>query len=150
MNPLVRSIASVMLGLVAGSSVNMGLVVAGHMIVPPAPGFDASTIETLAATAHLLQPQHFLFPFLAHALGTFVGAGLAVAISDGRRLRPAMIVGAFFMVGGGLNVAMLPAPMWFNVLDLLLAYLPMAWLAWRIVNTFGRKKKRTAPPRVLH
>jgi hypothetical protein len=150
MHPAIRSIASVMLGLVAGSSVNMGLVVAGHMIVPPPPGFDASSMEALAATAHLLGPQHFVFPFLAHAVGTLVGGALAAALSDGTRLRPAIIVGVFFLLGGGMNVAAIPAPMWFNVVDMVLAYLPMAWLGWWLAGRVGRKKRRSVDRRVLN
>jgi hypothetical protein len=39
-----------------------------------------------------------------------------------------------FLLGGIANVAMLPAPLWFSALDLLLAYLPMAWLGHTIVT----------------
>jgi hypothetical protein len=31
-----------------------------------------------------------------------------------------------------MMVFMLPAPIWFVVLDLAVAYIPMGWLGWRI------------------
>ncbi len=33
-----------------------------------------------------------------------------------------------FLAGGTANVFMLPAPVWFSVVDLVGAYLPMAWI----------------------
>lgn len=47
----------------------MALVLIGpHLILPPA-GVDVSDAQSLKASIHLLQPKHFVFPFLAHALG---------------------------------------------------------------------------------
>jgi hypothetical protein len=76
-------------------------------------------------------------PWLAHALGTFVGAILAALIAVGNKMRAAMIVSVLFLIGGIINVYMLPAPMWFNATDLLLAYLPMGYLGGKLMA--GRK-----------
>ena len=46
----------------------------------------------------------------------------------------AYVVGALFLCGGIANVVMLPAPLWFEVLDLVTAYLPMAWLGARLAT----------------
>jgi hypothetical protein len=46
-------------------------------------------------------------------------------------LRAALVVGGFFLIGGIASVFLLPAPLWFSVVDLLLAYLPTAWLGQR-------------------
>ena len=40
-------------------------------------------------------------------------------------------LGAFFLLGGIVNVFMLPSPAWFTVLDLVGAYIPMGWLGGR-------------------
>ena len=69
-----RLILAVIAGLVVGSLVNMALVMlSGHVIPPPA-GVDTATTEGLKAAMPLFEPKHFLFPFLAHAVGTLVGA----------------------------------------------------------------------------
>ena len=81
----------------------------------------------------LFEPRHFLFPFLAHAVGTLVGALVATLITPGRTRGPAWVVGACFLLGGIAAVALLPSPVWFTAADLVLAYLPMAWLGHRLV-----------------
>lgn len=129
---LARNILAFLLGLVIGSLVNMGLILLGHRLVPLPAGADVSTLDSLANSIHLFGPEHFLFPFLAHALGTLVGAVLAYAIAASRRRVLALLVGAAFLAGGITNVFTLPAPAWFNAVDLVLAYLPMAWLGMYI------------------
>ena len=128
-----RQTLAVVAGFVVGSLVNIGLIlVSGHVIAPPA-GVDVTTTEGLKASLHLFEPKHFVFPFLAHSLGTFFGAGVATLLAAGRTRGPAWIVGLLFLLGGIASVFMLPAPLWYSVLDLVVAYLPAAWLAHRLV-----------------
>jgi hypothetical protein len=129
-----RMLMSVVLGFVLGSVVNMALVmVSGHVIAPPA-GSDVTTMEGLKASLPLFEPRHFLFPFLAHALGTLCGAIAACWMAPGKSAIAAYIVGGLFLLGGIANTLMLPSPVWFTTLDLLLAYLPMAWLGQALVR----------------
>ena len=134
---VLRFVAAVVLGLIVGSVVNMGLVMLGPKVFAPPPGGDITTMEGLKATIHLFEPKHFLFPFLAHALGTVVGAFVARLLAPGKSTIPSYIVGALFLVGGITNVMMLPAPMWFNVVDLVFAYLPAAWLGQKLAGRPG-------------
>ncbi|GAB1454166.1 hypothetical protein MASR2M47_42220 [Draconibacterium sp.] len=98
MHPILRNILAVVTGLVVGSAVNMGLIMFGSSIIPPPEGVDNTTMEGLKAGIHLFQPQHFIFPFLAHALGTFVGALLAAMIAANRKMLFALVIGAFFLL----------------------------------------------------
>ncbi|MGB5739447.1 MAG: hypothetical protein WBM54_08860, partial [Woeseia sp.] len=82
---IARNLLAFLLGLVVGSGVNMGLIVTGHSVIPLPAGADASTTESLADSMHLFGPEQFLFPFLAHALGTFAGALLAFMIAGSRQ-----------------------------------------------------------------
>jgi hypothetical protein len=136
MKPWLRGTLAVLAGLVVGSVVNMALVSAGPKVFPPPVGVDVTTMEGLKAALPLFEPRHFVFPFLAHALGTLVGALVATLIAGGRV--PAIVVGVFFFAGGAANLAMLPAPMWFNALDLLLAYGPMAFVGWWLAGRLRR------------
>lgn len=133
MTTFFRVLLAVVLGLVVGSLVNMGLIMVSKTIIPPPAGADVTTMEGLKASLHLFEPKHFVFPFLAHALGTLVGAVVASLLTPARSVVPAYAVGVLFLLAGIANVAMLPAPLWFNALDLLLAYLPMAWLGQALV-----------------
>ncbi len=129
MNKTLRNILAVIAGAVVGSLVNMGIIMVSGSIIPPPEGVDNTTVEGLKAGIHLFQPKHFLFPFLAHALGTFVGALLTAFIATNRKLLFAMIIGVFFLAGGVGNIMILPSPLWFTLVDLIGAYLPMAFLA---------------------
>jgi hypothetical protein len=71
-------------------------------------------------------------PFLAHALGTLAGALTAYLMAATQKAKLAYVIGAVFLCGGVAASFMIPAPAWFIALDLLAAYLPMAWLATRI------------------
>lgn len=131
-------------GFVVGSLVNMGLIRLGYQVVAMPAGFDGSSQESFLATAHLLQPINFLFPFLAHALGTFAGALVAYLMASSQRALLALGLGALTLVGGILAAMMIPAPAWFIAADLLLAYLPMAWLAARIGHRILAKRAASA------
>lgn len=126
-------ILAVVLGLILGAVVNMGLVVLGPAIIPNPPGVDAMDIESIRANIDLFEPKHLLFPFIAHALGTFVGAALAAKMAKKEKMKAAMAVGVLFLLGGILNLFNLPLPVWFAVVDLVLAYIPMAWLGHKAV-----------------
>ncbi len=127
-----KNILAVIAGIIVGMIVNMGLIILGSGIVPPPAGVDVSSAESIAASIHLFELQHFIFPFLAHALGTLAGAVLAAKLAATKRSTMAMIVGIFFLLGGIANTFMIPAPVWFITLDLIVAYIPMGWLGGRL------------------
>lgn len=117
-----------MTGIIVGSIVNMALISVSGSIIPPPEGADVTTMEGLKAAMHLFEPKHFIFPFLAHALGTFVGAFIAARIAANRKMNYAIGVGIFFLLGGIANVYLLPSPTWFAIVDLAGAYIPMAYV----------------------
>jgi len=133
MHPIVRNILAVIAGAFIGSLVNGSLIMMSGSIIPPPNGADVTTEEGLKAAMHLFEPKHFIMPFLAHAIGTLIGAVVAVSIAANNKMKMAIIVGVLFLMGGIANVLMLPAPMWFNILDLVVAYFPMAFLAGKIM-----------------
>jgi len=128
---IIRNAAAVGAGALTGGILNMGLVALGPMVIPPPPGGDITTMEGLRSTIHLFEPKHFIFPFLAHALGTLAGAWLAARLSASRPRGSAMAIGVLFLSGGAMMAYSLPEALVFNIVDLALAYLPMAWLGYR-------------------
>lgn len=129
MNTTIRNILAVILGLFIGGAVNFGIILLSGHIIPPPAGADVTTEAGLKASMHLFQPKHFIFPFLAHAIGTFVGACICAALATKAKMRFAMIIGLGFLIGGIMEVVALPAPMWYNITDLAGAYIPMSFLA---------------------
>lgn len=130
MNPTIRNILAVIAGIIVGGAVNMGII--SGSVIPPPEGVDVTNMESLESNMHLFEARHFIMPFLAHALGTFVGAFLVAKIAANHKMKLALAVGIFFLIGGIINAYLLPAPAWFLVLDLALGNLPMAWLGGRL------------------
>ena len=134
MNPIVKNILAVIAGVLIGGTVNMGIIMLSGSIIPAPEGVDPSDMESLKSSMHLFQPKHFIFPFLAHALGTLVGATVAALIATSHKMKFALAIGFFFLLGGTMMVFQLPSPAWFNVLDLAGAYIPMAWLGGKLAG----------------
>lgn len=145
MQTILRNVSSVVIGFILGSMANMALVMTGPKVIPLPPGIDASKPESLAAGVHLLEPKHFIFPFLAHAIGTLVGASVAHLAAGSRRSTLAYVVGVLFLAGGVAACFMIPAPPWFMALDLIAAYLPMAWLGTRLGRSIRPEAVAPAP-----
>ena len=132
MNPIIKNILAVITGIVAGSIVNMGLIMISGSVIPPPEGADITTMEGLQNAMHLFEPKHFLFPFLAHSLGTFAGAFIAAKIAANHKMKIALGIGCLFLIGGIINIVMLPSPLWFTIVDLVGAYIPMAYLGGKL------------------
>ena len=133
MNPIVRNILAVIAGVVFGSVVNMAIIMISGSIIPLPEAADVTTPEKLAESMHLFQPKHFIMPFLAHALGTFAGAFVAARIAATHKMKFAMLIGVLFLIGGIAMVFQVPSPTWFATLDLVVAYIPMAYLGAKLI-----------------
>jgi hypothetical protein len=112
--------------------VNGGIIAISASIIPPPPGVNVNDIESLKASMHLFEAKHFIMPFLAHALGSLVGAFVAAIIAASRKMIFALVIGAVHLLGGIAASFMIPAPVWFIALDLIVAYIPMAWLGGKL------------------
>lgn len=133
MNPILRNILAVIAGVFAGGAVNMGLILLGASLLPPPAGVDVQDVASINAHIGEYSIAQLLSPFLAHALGTLMGAFVAAKLAASRKMALAMVIGGMNLLGGIMGVRMIPAaPLWFDVLDLGFAYLPMAWLGGRL------------------
>ena len=124
---MLRNVFGIVIGLILGNVVNMAFVTISSSVIAPPAGADMTTIEGLTAAMPRLEAKHFLFPFLAHALGTLVAALVAVSIASSHKMPIALGIGGLFLCGGIAASMMIPAPTWFVALDLIAAYIPMAW-----------------------
>ena len=138
MNPIIRNILAVIAGWLGGSIVNMGLVRLGHNLLPIV-GVDPNDMSEYAAVMPTLEFEYFIFPFLAHALGTLVGATIAALIAEKHKMKFALGIGGLFLIGGIMVNYMLPGPLWFTVVDIALAYIPMAWIGGTIALKFSNE-----------
>jgi len=125
MKGILKNIGIVILGIIIGMIVNMGLIILGGIIFP------LDNFEPMNAINWDL--KYFIFPFLAHSMGTFSGAYIVSKLSKSNIIMP-LIVGFYFLAGGIYMVTILPAPTWFVLLDVILGYIPMALLGWKITK----------------
>ena len=138
MPQLLRNVLALLAGIAIGGGVNMALITLSPSLIPPPAGVDVNSAESLSKAMHLFEPRHFVMPFLAHALGTLAGALAAYLIAATYKAPMAYVIGAVFLCGGVAASFMIPAPAWFIALDLLAAYLPMAWLGVQIGSRLQR------------
>ncbi len=136
MNPYVQNIFAVFSGVFIGILVNAGILTLSTQLGSLAEGIDPMDVENIRENIELLGPIDFIFPFFtAHAFGALAGAYTVARITAGHKMRYAVSMGAFFLLGGIANVMMMGGPLWYNVLDLLVAYIPMGWLGGRMVSS---------------
>lgn len=131
MNSIIRNIVAVIVGLLIGHSANFMLIKLGYTMFP-IEGIDPNNFKELVKVMPTLDFKHFIFPFLAHALGTLLGVLVATIIAVNHKLKFAYGMGGFFLIGGIWASMVIPAPTWFVLTDLILAYIPMAWLGAKL------------------
>jgi len=132
MNPIFNNILVFFIGCILGMCANMGLIIAGNLLIP-----IPDRVNRMDST--MWELEYFIFPFLAHSFGTFVGAFIVARYTASLHMVLSISVGVFFLLGGISMVFIMPAPLWFVLLDLTLAYIPMGWFGWKIEkinNTF--------------
>lgn len=132
MNPILRNLLAVVAGLVIGGIVNMTLVSISGSIIPIPEGINPNDVNSLKENIHRFEAKHFLMPFLAHALGTLIAALVAVKLAVSQHFRIAIFIGVLYLIGGIIAVFMIPAPTWFCASDLIVAYIPMAYIGYKL------------------
>jgi MFS family permease len=140
MKTVVRNILAIIIGWFIGSFVNMGLIDTGHTLIP-IEGLDPNDMKALAKVMPTLSAKYFIFPFLAHALGTLVGAIVAGWIAASHKMKFSLVIGALFLLGGIAVSFILPAPIWFIACDIILAYIPMAFIGGKIAKKISFKSE---------
>ncbi len=140
MNPILRNILAVIAGALLGMAVNMAIIMLYPSVFclpfecPPMSSEDF--MPCFIENVHLLELPHLICVFLAHSLGTLIGAFLAAKIGVSKKLGLAFIIGALFFLGGFMMQNDINwTPMNFAVIDLIFAYFPMAWLGWKLADS---------------
>jgi hypothetical protein len=127
----------VFLGVFAGSVANIGTIFVGMQVLPPPEGVNPGDVASISANIDRYSVAQLLVPLAAHAIGTFVGAFVAALIASTPRSRlvAALVVGALSLVGGLIMAREIPnTPVWFIVVDLVVAYIPMALVGWALAR----------------
>ena len=129
---MVRNIIGFIAGYLIGSVVNFALIMVNMALMPA--GVDFSNPDGVNAAMAQMGTINYLVVFLAHGLGAFVGALVASMIAVSHRLALSIGIGVLFLLGGIYAAVVIDAPLWFEAVDILFAYIPMAWLGWKIAG----------------
>ncbi|MCD8528695.1 MAG: hypothetical protein LRY27_01665 [Chitinophagales bacterium] len=126
---IIRNVLAVLVGLYIGANLNMYLIKWISPLFELPEGTNPIDFKSLKAHMHLFNWKNFIAPFVAHAGGTLIAAFICTLLAASRKWILALIIGFVFLLGGIYMVKLLPeAPLWFDVLDLVMAYIPMAFL----------------------
>ncbi len=143
---VVLGIVGVFVGIVAGM-IFMFMLHFGSLLIYPLPeGVDMMSQEPenqkkFMAYLESAPAGAFVLAALSHGLGCMMGAVVATLISRRKSLIPAMVIGAFFTLGGIMNILNIPHPSWFPFVDLPI-YLIFAIVAGLLL----RRKESTDEP----
>ena len=125
MRVFLRIILSLALGILSGSAINILLIIVGSYIVSTPESFDPMNAQDWTVL-------FFIFPFFAHSLGTLVGSFVAAKASKNYHISISLMVGVWFLFGGIYMATIIPAPLWFETLDIAVCYIPMAYIGWKL------------------
>ncbi len=128
---IVKGILALVVGIIAGSIVNGVILLLSLSVLGAPEGLNIFDAESVKANAGNFTAANFVGTLLAHQFGTFVGAFVAAKIAPSAKMIFAIVIGAWFLLGGIYAATLIPAPLWFVVVDLAL-YIPVAFLAGRI------------------
>lgn len=134
MRPILQNLFGIILGIIIGSSVNMVIVTFSGEFIPLPEGINPDDVLSLKENIHRFKIKHYIMPFLAHALGTLVGAFVASKIALTRKKLAAYVIGLFFLFGGISAAQMIGTPIVPTAVDLVFAYIPMAWFGNKLAH----------------
>jgi MFS family permease len=123
---MLRPIVGFFVGLVVAVVVVALVETLGHTVFPPPPGVenDRTAMASYVATAPFAA---LLFPLLASVAGAFLGGWVAAAIGRRRHQLAGTLVGVVILALAGMNMVMIPHPVWFMLLSIMLI-VPAGWL----------------------
>ena len=130
---IIKRTIIIVLSIFIGAQVNGAFLTLGTNLIPPPEGCNLNTMDGLKAAVPFLGAKHYLFPFFAHAIGTLISALLITRFLKSQQFVFAMMAGVLFLIAGISMVIMLPGtPSWFILVDLIGAYIPMAYLGYKL------------------
>jgi len=136
MNPILKNVLVFIAAAAIGGFINAKIIEYSGSIVPLPEGVDPENVDSIRENIHRYSVPNLLMPFLAHALGTLVGAFLVAKFAVSHQLKLALGIGALFIIGGIIMIYLIPeTPIWLIILDLVGAYFLMGWLGWKLAGS---------------
>lgn len=107
----------IVLGIVVGIAVSMGCIFVvewlGHQIYPPPAGASMNTPEVVADYIATAPTMALMFPPLGWFTGAAIGGWAAQSIT--RKHWAGWVIAGLVLVGGIINLFLIPAPLWMQI-----------------------------------
>lgn len=131
-----RTVLAVIAGLLAMAVVVFAVEALGHRLYPLPPDIDFDDSASVQSMVDAMPVAAKLLVVLGWALGSFVGAHIAVRLTPVHRRGAALSIGVAMVLLVAINASMIPHPAWMTALGLLLP-IPLALSALRMAGRAG-------------
>lgn len=136
---VLRSIGSVIAGILVGMVMVLLLESLGHLIFPPPAGMDPFNAESVKQHLHEISLGTFISMLVTWSVAILVGSGLAALIAGRGPFIHAGLVGFWFCACSIITMAMIPHPIWFMAAAC--AALPLATIAGGCLASLSQRKQ---------
>ncbi|MCD9029216.1 hypothetical protein LDO26_13515 [Luteimonas sp. BDR2-5] len=136
---MIRTIFSVMAGMLVAMMLMLGLEFLGSWLFP-LPGGQLTSEADLAEIVANASTGKLAWVLLGWLVAAFGGGWVAAKLARVHRVGAAVAVGVLIVLGVLLNAWLLPHPLWMSLLGVL-GPVPLAWTGGRLVA------RRHAPAR---
>jgi hypothetical protein len=126
-----RRILAVIAGVVVSILTVFVVEMIGHSLYPPPAGVDVTDPEQLRGIMDQIPVAAKVFVIVGWVLGAFLGGLAASKIARDAGTGCAAVVGVVMVLLAGINLVMIPHPVWMTVLAVVLP-VPAAVLASRL------------------
>jgi len=130
-------VLAVVLGLVLALALVIGVEVMSSIYHPLPPGLDPSDPEVIKGHVVRYPSGVLLLAGLGWGLTSFLSAWLATRLGSERHPAHGILVGSILLVAAIANMLMLPYPMWFWILNLVV--FPAAFCLGAMLGRAGMK-----------
>ena len=127
----IQNIFAVLLAILAAAIITFSIIVLGHSLIPTPAEIDTNDFESMKANFHLFEVKHFLFPLIAHGLGTFVASYLVARFAKTYKFWLALGIGVIFMLASLSLSIRIGHFNWIGVVEIA-QYIPMSFLGYKV------------------
>jgi hypothetical protein len=128
----IKNIMIIIGSIVAGSAVIYLAESLGHKLYPLPEGIDVYDSVAMKEYIFSMPLTGFVILLVGYELGGF-GAGFFAALLSppSFRTKNALIAGSFLTVGSAINLILIPHPVWFNIISMMV-FIPFSLLGAKL------------------
>lgn len=128
-----RKILGLLAGIISAVIAISMLESFSSLVFPAPPEIDLTDEEVLKSFLERLPTSALYIVLFAHITCSFIGGAVVAAVTKGKALGAAILIGVLLTAAALLNLTQFSHPIWFWVVDLL-CYIPLTILGYRAIK----------------